>query len=64
LRRDRAASYFEELRPLCSLERELFIDALAEDFNGYIKGMMSVDEMLLRPRTALHFCDEVRARHH
>lgn len=46
------------------MEREFFIDALADDFNDYIKGMMTVDEMLLRPRTALHFCDYVRAKRH
>jgi len=45
------------------LDRADFIDLLVGDFGDYTKGMLSVDEMLLHPRTALHFCDTVRQRH-
>jgi hypothetical protein len=45
------------------LDNEAFADAAVGDFNNFIRGAMSLDEMLLRPRTALHFCDTTRQRH-
>src|SRR4051812_31028990 len=45
------------------MDKDAFIDQMCEDFNEYVRGSLSVDEMLLRPRTALHFCDSVRAKH-
>lgn len=44
------------------MDKEAFADAAAEDFSEYIRGAMSLDEMLLRPRMAMQFCDEVRRR--
>lgn len=40
-----------------------FIDQMVGDFNSYVRGQLSVDELLLRPRAALNFCDIVRATH-
>lgn len=40
-----------------------FLDQMAEDFNNSFRGGLTVDEVLLRPRTAMHFCDSVRAKH-
>jgi hypothetical protein len=40
-----------------------FVDLMAEEFNAFIRGAMSLDELLLRPRQALAFCDEVRRKH-
>ncbi len=45
------------------MERENFLDLMCDDFNDFVRGSLSVDEMLLRPRTARHFCDIVRAKH-
>jgi hypothetical protein len=33
---------------------------LADALDTYGQGKLSVDELLLRPRAALHFCDEIR----
>lgn len=41
-------------------EKDQFIDTMVEDFGEYTRGNPSIDELLLRPRTALHFCDTVR----
>lgn len=45
------------------MELENFIDLMCDDFGAYTRGQLSLDEMLLRPRTALHFCDIVRNKH-
>jgi len=39
------------------LSKEDFIDQMADEFNDTYAGRWSVDEMLLHPREALHFCD-------
>jgi len=41
------------------MDKEAFIDLMCDAFNGYVRGTLTVDELLLRPRTALHFCDTV-----
>lgn len=45
------------------MELDDFIDQTVGDFNSYVRGQLSVDELLLRPRAALNFCDIVRATH-
>lgn len=45
------------------MEKAEFVDLMAEEFNAYVRGSMAVDELLLHPRTAIHFCDTVRAKH-
>lgn len=46
-----------------NLAKDEFMDKMVDDFNEYTHGQISLDEMLLRPRTALHFCDTVRSRY-
>ena len=46
-----------------NLERDAFMDLMVEDFNEAFKGSMSIDELCLRPRAALAFCDGVRRKH-
>jgi len=45
------------------MEREEFMDLMVGDMAEFSRGQLTLDEMLLRPRTALHFCDIVRAKH-
>jgi hypothetical protein len=42
------------------LPKDEFIDNLCDDFNTRFRGQWTVDELLLHPREALWFCDEVR----
>lgn len=42
------------------MEREDFMDKMAEMFNAMYRGTMTIDEVLLHPREAINFCDEVR----
>lgn len=44
------------------LDREQFDDLMVEEFHNTIRGW-TIDELLLRPRNALQFCDGVRAKH-
>jgi len=44
------------------LTKEALADVLVDEFNMTFKGM-SVDEVCLRPKVALHFCDTVRQKH-
>jgi hypothetical protein len=45
------------------LDREPFIGLMIDEFNGMFQGRQTIDELLLRPREALHFCDELRHKH-
>jgi len=45
------------------LGREELADQMVGELQEYTRGTLSIDELLLRPRTALHFCDMVRQRH-
>jgi hypothetical protein len=45
------------------LDKEAFIDLMVREFADYGRDAMTIDELLLRPRAALHFCDTVRQRH-
>lgn len=44
------------------MEKDEFLDRMVEYFSDYTRGQISLDELLLRPRSALHFCDGVRER--
>jgi hypothetical protein len=46
------------------LDREEFIDQMCDDFNTIYRGQWTIDELCLHPREALHFCDDVRRKHH
>jgi hypothetical protein len=46
-----------------SIDREEFIDICTNDFNDFIRGEMSLDEMLLRPRLSSQFVDRVKYAH-
>lgn len=45
------------------MDREKFTDTMAEEFNAFSRGQLTVDEMLLRPRTAMQFCESVRQKY-
>jgi hypothetical protein len=42
------------------LEREVLQDEIVSHFAAFCRGEWTVDELLLHPREALHFCDEFR----
>jgi len=44
------------------LDRDAFTDQMCEDFSQQYSSW-SFDELLLHPREALRFCDEVRHQH-
>jgi len=46
-----------------ALTRESLIDAMVEDFSIFYRDQWTIDELLLHPREATHFCDEVRRKH-
>lgn len=46
-----------------SASREDFADEMVSDFGAIYRGQWTIDELLLHPREALHFCDEVRRMH-
>lgn len=45
------------------LDREAFTDILVEHLSSIYHGEMTIDELCLNPREALHFCDMVRREH-
>jgi hypothetical protein len=44
--------------------REEFIDIMTDYFNGVYRGTWTIDELLLHPREATKFCDDVRRNFH
>jgi hypothetical protein len=40
--------------------RDAFTDEVAEHFTARYRASLSVDELLLRPREAVQFCDDIR----
>ena len=46
-----------------SMDRAEFDDRLAQDFDHEYGGGWTIDELLLHPREAMRFCDEVRRQH-
>jgi hypothetical protein len=45
------------------LTRESLMDLMVNDFGDYYKGQWTIDELVLHPREAAHFCDEIRRKH-
>jgi hypothetical protein len=46
-----------------NMERDAFMDLMVDDFNAAYQDTLSIDELCLRPRSALQFCEDVRKRH-
>ena len=46
-----------------ALSRAQFFDWLATDFLSQYHGGMTIDELVVNPREALHFCDQIRKNH-
>lgn len=44
------------------LDRDRFDDLMVDEFHNTIRAW-TIDELLLRPRDALDFCNEVRSKH-
>ena len=44
------------------MERDNFIDILCDAFADTYRGQWSLDELLLHPREALVFCDQIKRR--
>jgi hypothetical protein len=42
--------------------REDFIDEMMDDFNEAYRGQWNIGELLLHPREAAHFCNDVRRK--
>lgn len=40
-----------------------FTDQIVDEFNGTYHGEWTIDELLLHPREAARFCDDVRRKH-
>ncbi len=40
--------------------REEFADQVVDFFSATYRGQLTVDELLLRPREAMQFCDDIR----
>lgn len=56
----------DEFRPSdfgIEMDKEDFRDQMVSDFNATYGGKLTLDELLLRPREAMRFCDEVRSKH-
>ena len=45
------------------LSRDAFTDRVVEQFQGLYRDSLSVDELLLHPSEAMHFCDLVRRKY-
>lgn len=43
-----------------NLERDAFMDLMVDDFNRAFQDSLTIDELCLRPRQALEFCNNVR----
>jgi hypothetical protein len=45
------------------MDRAEFSDKMVEDFGAIYRGQWTIDELLLHPREAARFCDDVRRAH-
>ncbi len=45
------------------LSREDFADEMVNDFGDIYRDVWTIDELLLHPREAMRFCDDVRRKH-
>lgn len=46
-----------------NLGKDEFTDQMVDEFNTTYRGQLTIDELLLRPRSAIHFCESVRTKH-
>ena len=46
-----------------NISREEFGDQMSNDFNDTYHGMWTLDEMLLHPDEAKHFCNDIRRKY-
>ena len=46
-----------------NLSREEFADQMVDEFNSTYHAQWTIDELLLHPREAAIFCDQVRRKH-
>lgn len=46
-----------------TLSREDFDNTMVEELHLYGRGLLTVDELVLRPQTAIHFCASVRQKY-
>ena len=46
-----------------NMERDEFMDLMVDEFNRTFQDTLSFDEVVMRPRVALEFCNDVRSRH-
>jgi hypothetical protein len=53
---------FSPLEYGIALTKDALTDVLVDEFNSAFKGL-SIDEVCLRPKVALYFCDTVRQKH-
>lgn len=44
------------------LSRQDFADRIADIFNDTFKGQTTIDELLLHPKDAMEFCEDLRRR--
>jgi len=42
--------------------KDEFMDKMVDEFNGHYRDGWTIDELLLHPRDALWFCDQVRQK--
>lgn len=42
------------------IERDQFDDLMVEEFGSAYRGQWTIDELLLHPREAARFCDDIR----
>jgi hypothetical protein len=45
------------------MSRKDFMDLMVTDFSAIYRNQITIDELLLHPRMALDFCDQVRKKH-
>jgi hypothetical protein len=58
-----ARSKFDPSEFGVDLSKEDFTDQMVDAFSEIYRGTWSVDELLLHPREATRFCDDVRRQH-
>jgi hypothetical protein len=58
-----ARGHFNPMDFGVNMERDAFMDLMVDDFNRAFQDTITLDELCLRPRSALAFCEDVRQRH-
>jgi hypothetical protein len=46
-----------------SVDKEEFTDQMVDAFGAAYRGQWTIDELMLHPREAAHFCDDVRRQY-